>query len=246
MRCAIISDIHSNYEALTAVLSDILQKGIKEIYCLGDVVGYGAEPGKCLQEVRKYTDKIVAGNHDHGAIGLLDLSGFNLNARNAAEWTGRKLTADEKATLKELPLAMESTRKDNDFIMVHSTPNHPENWNYILSLDEAEYQFEKFTERLCFVGHSHQPMFWECDSNGKCCVAGKEYVHLEKDRRYIINVGSVGQPRDGDPRASYAIYDLERMEVAIRRVEYDVRSAQEKIIKSGLPARLAERLSVGI
>lgn len=246
MRCAVISDIHGNYEALAAVLTDIKQKGIKDIFCLGDTVGYGADPARCLAEIGGLTDQIIAGNHDHGAVGLLDLSNFNLNARKAAEWTGKKLGAGEKDILKKLPLHLKSNIQGNEILIVHSTPNKPEDWHYILSLDEAEYQFEKFTERLCFVGHSHQPIFWECDTHGKCSIAGKEYVHLEKDRRYIINVGSVGQPRDGDPRATYAICDGERMEVTMRRVEYDVKSAQEKIIRAGLPARLAERLSTGI
>jgi len=246
MRCALISDIHGNHEALAAVLADIKLKGIKDIFCLGDTVGYGADPARCLAEIGGLTDQIIAGNHDHGAVGLLDLSSFNFNARKAAEWTGKKLTAGERDLLKKLPLHLKGSIHENEILIVHSTPNKPDDWHYILSLDEAEYQFEKFTERLCFVGHSHQPIFWECDAHGKCSIAGKEYVHLEKDRRYIINTGSVGQPRDGDPRATYAIYDGERMEVAIRRVEYDIKSAQEKIIRAGLPVRLAERLSTGI
>jgi diadenosine tetraphosphatase ApaH/serine/threonine PP2A family protein phosphatase len=246
MRCAFISDIHGNLEALLAVLADIKHKNIKDIFCLGDTVGYGADPAQCLAEVSGLTDQVVAGNHDHGAVGLLDLSSFNLNARKAAEWTEKKLTSGERDLLKKLPLDLKAAIQGNEMLMVHSTPNKPEDWHYILSLDEAEYQFEKFGERLCFVGHSHQPIFWECDAHGKCRIAGREYVHLEKDRRYIINVGSVGQPRDGDPRASYAICDGERREVAIRRVEYDIKSAQEKIIRAGLPVRLAERLATGI
>lgn len=246
MRCAFISDIHGNHEALSAVLADIKQKGIKKIFCLGDTVGYGADPAQCLAEVSGLTDQVVAGNHDHGAVGLLDLSSFNLNARKAAEWTGKKLRSGDKDVLKKLPLYLKSNIQGNGILMVHSTPNKPEDWHYILSLDEAEYQFENFSEKICVIGHSHQPVFWECDARGKCSIAGREYVHLENDRRYIINVGSVGQPRDGDPRASYAICDGERMEVAIRRVEYDIKSAQEKIIRAGLPVRLAERLSPGI
>lgn len=246
MRCAVISDIHGNYEALVAVLSDIRQRGIGDIYCLGDVVGYGADPAKCLKEVSNITDQTVAGNHDHGAVGLLDLSGFNLNARKAVEWTGKQLGSSEKDKLKRLPLQINPDHRGKEFLMVHSTPCRPDEWRYILSLDEAEYQFEKFPEKICFIGHSHQPIFWECDRRGKCSVAGREYAHLEDDKRYIINTGSVGQPRDGDPRASYAIFDAEVMEVSIRRVEYDIRLAQEKIINAGLPSRLAERLSTGI
>jgi diadenosine tetraphosphatase ApaH/serine/threonine PP2A family protein phosphatase len=246
MRYAVISDIHGNFEALSSVLTDIRQKSITEIFCLGDVVGYGAEPSRCLKEIFDSTDKVIAGNHDHGATGLLDLSGFNLNARRAAEWTARVLRPEEKNILKALPLSTTFDQAGYVSRNVHATPHKPDDWQYILSLDEAEYQFEKFTEKVCFVGHSHQPVFWECDSEGKCTIAGREYVHFEKERRYIINVGSVGQPRDGDPRAAYAIVDGDRMEAAIRRVEYNIKSAQEKIIKAGLPFRLAERLSIGI
>jgi diadenosine tetraphosphatase ApaH/serine/threonine PP2A family protein phosphatase len=246
MRCALFSDVHGNHQALRAVLDDIGRRKISEIYCLGDIVGYGAEPSLCLKEVEAVTERIVAGNHDHGAVGLTDLSLFNANARKAAEWTARNLTPEERGRLKGLPLTLAGRSRAGELLAVHSTPHRPGDWQYILSLDEAEYQFEKFSQPLCFVGHSHQPVFWECDSLGKCSIAGREYVHLESGRRYIVNVGSVGQPRDGDPRAAYAICDWERMEVSIRRVEYDVSTAQQKIIKAGLPARLAERLELGI
>ena len=246
MRCALISDVHGNYQALRAVLDDIGRRGISEIYCLGDIVGYGADPSQCLKEILENTDQIVVGNHDHGVVGLTDLSFFNTNARKGAEWSAQALAPEDRKILKGLPLVMRGLSGTGEFLAVHSTPHRPEDWHYILSLDEAEYQFEQFSEPLCFVGHSHQPAFWECDSRGKCSIAGREYVHLEAGRRYIVNVGSVGQPRDGDPRAAYAICDRERMEVSIRRVEYDVKTAQQRIIKAGLPGRLAERLASGL
>ena len=246
MHCAVISDIHGNYEALTAVLADIKQKGIRDIFCLGDIVGYGAEPGKCLAEICSLTDKITAGNHDHGAVGLLDLSSFNLNARKAVEWTAGILTLQEKEKLSKLPLIIKSNTESGDFLAVHSTPNKPEDWHYILSLDEAEYQFEKFRENICFVGHSHQPIFWESAADGRCNIISRDHIRLNQAKRYIINAGSVGQPRDGDPRSAYVIFDSSKKEVTIARVEYDVKAAQGKIIKAGLPARLAERLSDGL
>lgn len=246
MPCAVISDIHGNHEALTAVLADIKQRGIKDIFCLGDIVGYGAEPGKCLAKICSLTDKITAGNHDYGAVGLLDISSFNLNARKTIEWTVGILAQQEKEILSKLPLIIKSETETGSFWAVHSTPNRPNAWHYILSLDEAEYQFENFQGNLCFIGHSHQPVFWEFDANGRCNSINRARLRLDKAKRYIINAGSVGQPRDGDPRSSYIIYDVERMEVAIRRVEYDIKSAQEKIIKAGLPTRLAERLTHGI
>ncbi|HBE73850.1 MAG TPA: hypothetical protein DDW31_07190 [candidate division Zixibacteria bacterium] len=245
MRYAIISDIHSNREALDAVLDDIGRRGAERVVCLGDVVGYGAEPGACLAEVRKRTELIVAGNHDWGAVGKVDLNFFNRSARTAAEWTAGELTEPERIFLAQLPLTLGQGGAEG-FTAVHSTPDHPQEWRYILSIDEAEFQFERMAQPLCFVGHSHQPIAWQCHSGGRCSVVSREYLLMEPDRRYIVNVGSVGQPRDGDPRACYAVYDDQRREVVVHRVEYDVASAQGKILKAGLPRRLAERLASGL
>jgi len=245
LRHAIISDIHSNLEALGAVLSDIDRRGADRVVCLGDVVGYGADPGPCLAEVRRRTDQIVAGNHDWGAVGKVDLDYFNRSARTAAEWTGGHLTVQERAFLAGLPLSLDQDGREG-FTAVHSTPDHPEEWRYILSIDEAEFQFERMKRPLCFVGHSHQPVAWQFQSGGRCSVVGREYLMMEPGRRYIVNVGSVGQPRDGDPRAAYAVYDDQRKEVVIHRVEYDVAAAQAKIKKAGLPPRLADRLASGL
>lgn len=245
MRHAIISDIHSNLEALTAVLDDIDRRRVDHIVCLGDVVGYGADPGACLSAVRQVTDLVVAGNHDWGAVGKVDLGYFNRSARTAAEWTGKHLSDSERDFLSQLPLTLDLGNGDG-FLAVHATPDQPQEWRYLLSIDEAEYQFERLFKPICFVGHSHQPIAWQWSSGGRVSVVGREYLQAEPGRRYIFNVGSVGQPRDGDPRACYAIYDQGRGEAVIHRVEYDVSSAQAKILKAGLPARLAERLSQGL
>lgn len=245
MRNAVISDIHSNLEALKAVLADIGRRGADRIVCLGDVVGYGADPGECLAEVRRRTELIAAGNHDWGAVGKVDLNYFNRSARTAAEWTSGRLLGHERDFLAGLPLALD-LEGDGGFTAVHSTPDHPGEWRYILSIDEAEFQFERMSRPLCFVGHSHQPAAWEWHPGGRCSVVSREYLQMEPGRRYIVNAGSVGQPRDGDPRAAYAMYDDRRREVVIHRAEYDVASAQSKIIKAGLPPRLAERLSSGL
>ena len=245
MRYAIISDIHSNYEALAAVCEDIDKESVDQIICLGDIVGYGADPGRCIAEVKKRTAWVVAGNHDQAAIGKLGMDYFNLNARKAAEWTAKNLSADEKKYLASLPLSRNSQTPDCGFVTVHSSPDSPELWRYVLSADEAEYQFERFPQQICLIGHSHQPMFWQLNKSGECAVAGREYLHFEPDKRYIINVGSVGQPRDGDSRSCYAICDSERKELVIRRLEYNIALAQRKIMKAGLPPRLAERLAFG-
>jgi len=246
VRLAIISDIHSNLEALTAVLEDIEKRRADRVLCLGDVVGYGAEPGACLSEVRGRSDWILAGNHDWGAVGKVDLAYFNYSARAAAEWTGGQLAESERAFLSKLPLHRIWDGPEPSFLTVHSTPDRPHEWRYILSIDEAEYQFEQLQLPLCFVGHSHQPIVWRWEGPGKCSVAGREYLHIEPGKRYIVNVGSVGQPRDGDPRASYGLYDRERQEVIIHKVEYNIAAAQQKILRAGLPPRLAERLAHGV
>lgn len=245
MRYAIISDIHSNLEALTAVLDDIGRRRVDRTVCLGDVVGYGADPEACLAAIRKTTDVIVAGNHDWGSVGKVDLNYFNRSARTAAEWTAGRLSEPERSYLARLPLALNLGGPDG-FLAVHSTPDHPDEWRYILSIDEAEFQFERMPRPVCFVGHSHQPLAWQWHSGGRVSVVGREYLQMDAGRRYIVNVGSVGQPRDGDPRAGYAVFDEERREAVIHRVEYDVSSAQAKILKAGLPPRLAERLARGL
>jgi diadenosine tetraphosphatase ApaH/serine/threonine PP2A family protein phosphatase len=246
MRYAIISDIHGNHQAMQAVKASLDRDQVEEVICLGDIVGYGADPGPCLGDVRAMCRQIVAGNHDHAVAGKTDLTYFNANARRAAEWTAGVLKSDERKFLAGLPLSLDGACSNPCFLSVHSTPEKPEEWHYILSIDEAEYQFERFSQTVCFIGHSHQPIFWQMSGQGECSIVGREYLRLEEGKRYIINVGSVGQPRDGDPRACYAIFDTERMELVIRRAEYDIAQAQQKIIKAGLPPRLAERLAMGV
>jgi diadenosine tetraphosphatase ApaH/serine/threonine PP2A family protein phosphatase len=246
MRYAIISDIHSNLQALQAVRASLDRDQLEEVICLGDIVGYGADPGPCLAEVKAVCRQMVAGNHDQAAVGKTDVAYFNASARKAAEWTAQKLASDEKKFISGLPLSLDAACSNPCFLAVHSTPEKPEEWHYILSIDEAEYQFERFKQSVCFIGHSHQPIFWQLSGDGQCSIVGREYLRLEEGKRYIINVGSVGQPRDGDPRACYAIFDTERMELVIRRVEYDIAAAQQRIIKASLPPRLAERLAMGV
>ena len=246
MRYAIISDIHGNHQALRAVKASLKKEQPDEVICLGDIVGYGAEPGLCLRETLELCRTVVAGNHDHGVAGRLETSFFSANARKAVEWTAKILDPAEKKLLYDLSLLKELSRPDGTFVVAHSAPEQPQEWRYILSMDEAEYQFEHFSQALCFVGHSHLPVFWQLGSGGECSIAGREYLRLEQGNRYIINAGSVGQPRDGDPRACYAVYDSQRREIIIRRVEYDIAQAQQRIITAGLPARLAERLAQGV
>lgn len=241
MKAAIISDIHSNLEALQAVLKDIKKRRIKNIFCVGDLVGYGANPNECIELSIKESDAIIAGNHDWAAIGKTDISVFNPVAAEAIRWTQKNLAADNLKKLKNLPV----THKIGDILLVHGSPNNPEQWNYLFSLDDFCDQFNFFREQICFIGHSHIPSAVFQDANSYTDFLRENPFPLLKKRRFIINVGSVGQPRDLDPRACYAIYDGNNNSLDIVRIEYNIPLAEQKIINAGLPEILAERLSAG-
>ncbi len=241
MKWAVLSDVHSNLEAFQAVLADLRARGAERIAFIGDIVGYGADPNPCVEILREATDMAVAGNHDHGAVGLTDISYFNQSARAAVLWTGRKLSPAARTFLRELPL----TRQNGGMMFVHSSPFIPGEWNYILTYPDAETAFQAMRGEVAFVGHSHRPEILIEGENGKVSVLRQQEVTLEAGLRYIINVGSVGQPRDGNPDGAYGFYDDETKRYALRRVPYDVQTTMKKIIRAGLPAMLAHRLSEG-
>jgi diadenosine tetraphosphatase ApaH/serine/threonine PP2A family protein phosphatase len=240
MRYAVLSDIHGNLEALEAVLADAASRA-DSLLCLGDVVGYGADPAACIELVAERAEAFIAGNHEHGVTGLLDLDWFNAAARAAAEWTRERLDGDHLGFLKALPLVAEV----GGATLVHASPRQPEEWAYLITAADGFETFGAFATRLCFVGHSHVPGVWSLGSSGPEYLPGAVAVALEPGRRYLVNVGSVGQPRDRDARAAYALWDVERGSVAIRRVPYDVGTAQRKILAGGLPRLLSDRLSWG-
>jgi diadenosine tetraphosphatase ApaH/serine/threonine PP2A family protein phosphatase len=240
VRYAILSDIHANLEALTAVLADAA--GVADaLLCLGDIVGYGADPEACIDLVGERAQAVVAGNHEYGVGGRMDLGWFNPYARAAAEWTARRIDHDHHAWLRSLPLTAEL----EDATLVHASPARPEEWDYLVDAGDGFEAFGAFGTRLCFVGHSHRPAHWSLGSSGPEHEPGAAEVPLESGRRYIVNVGSVGQPRDRDPRAAYAVWDLEARRVTLRRVPYDVGAARRKILAAGLPRLLGDRLTVG-
>lgn len=241
MKAAIISDIHSNLEALQAVIKDIKKRRIKNIFCLGDIVGYGANPNECTEIAFDESDAIIAGNHDWATIGKTDITNFNKVAATAVRWTKEHMDSFNIKRLEELPLTY---RKDN-LLLVHSTPEDPEAWNYLFSLDEFEQQFAHFSEQICFIGHSHIASAVFQDDNGYTDFLRENPFPIIKKRRYIINVGSVGQPRDLDPRASYVIYDGNKDSIEFVRIEYNIPLAGQKIAEAGLPEILSERLLVG-
>jgi diadenosine tetraphosphatase ApaH/serine/threonine PP2A family protein phosphatase len=242
MRYAIIADVHANLAALRAVLDDIQAKGgVDEIWCLGDIVGYGPEPRRCLEFVKKYCSVSIAGNHDLAAIGKLELSYFNPAAAEACQWTMNELNPVDVRYLADLHLKMER----GDFTLVHGSPSDPV-LEYVISSSIAEKNFPFFDKRFCLVGHSHVPVAFREEGHTSRPIHLMEGVGLVlHTHRMIVNPGSVGQPRDGDPRASYAIYESEGMMFRLHRVQYDISATQDKMMQAGLPVSLITRLEQG-
>ncbi len=243
MRYAIIADIHANLTAFMAVLVDIEQKGeVEELWCLGDIIGYGPDPHQCIELLRKAQHICVAGNHDLAAIGEIDTSDFNPDAAAACEWTAGQLNAADRVYIKNLPLAIER----DDFTLVHGSPRQPI-WEYVLSIGTARENFTYFKSKYCLVCHTHVPAIFKQGKGGSCSFSQfstKEETVLGEER-LIINPGAVGQPRDGDPRASYAIYDSESKTISLHRVPYDIAATQARMVEKRLPMRLVARLSHG-
>ena len=247
---AIFGDIHGNLEALQSVLTDSEQKGCTGYACLGDIVGYNANPSECVELIRSLGCPTVKGNHDLEAVDTAPLLGMNPVATAALSWTREQLTTEQKTWLRRLPLVSD---KYEPFSLVHASLDSPKLWNYILNAHEASSSFSKQVKRLCFHGHTHVPRVYLSQSltaGESAGVAEESFdegksLFLLPDKRYFINVGSVGQPRDGDWRASYAIYDSYENTVSLQRVEYDVELTQQKIFAAGLPERLALRLKSG-
>jgi len=244
MRYAIISDIHSNLAAFQAVLQDIKQRGgVGRIWCLGDIVGYGPDPRECIDLLREWDHVCVAGNHDWGALGKIDLSEFNPEAAEACRWTGRQLRPEDADYLDGLPL----TVTEGDFTLAHGSPREPI-WEYLVSIYVAKASLAYFDTGFCLVGHSHVPVVFEqITEDGDCVlqeIAAGDAVRLGQNR-LIINPGSIGQPRDHDPRAAYAIYDSDQNVIWCYRVPYDFASTQQKMLEHGLPLLLISRLSHG-
>jgi len=244
----VVSDVHGNLEALSAVLADAASEGALGVLCLGDAVGYGADPVACVELLGERSTGMVAGNHEYGALGLLDLRWFNPAARAAALWTREQLGADHQGYLSGLPLSSAL----GEATCVHASPRRPEEWDYLLSAEDGFEAFADFATRLCFVGHSHRPGVWSLGSSGPAHedLGGPAWhdhrVPFHDGRRYIVNVGSVGQPRDRDPRAAYVVWDEDERSITLRRVMYDHKAAAAKILRAGLPRALADRLAHGM
>src|SRR3954470_21141103 len=239
MRFGILSDLHANLEATQAVLADARDSHCTQFICLGDIVGYNANPHECVEIVQSLDCPVVKGNHDEMASMEEDLTGFTPLAEEAINWTREQLTPQDKKWLRELKMV----RQVRDFTIVHATLDTPHKWGYVFNQLDAAASFNYQYTQLCFYGHTHSPRAYIRDTSVR--TVHLEKLQIEPGKKYFINVGSVGQPRDGDWHAAYCIYHVDSAVVEQRRLKYDLGTAQKKIIDAGLPHLLAERLAVG-
>jgi predicted phosphodiesterase len=243
MRYAVLSDIHGNLEALRAVLEAVAALGADRLLCCGDIVGYNADPKACVAIVRAEGIESVLGNHDAAACGLTRPDRFTARARRAALWTLDRLDDEERGYLRSLP----PERGLGGIFLCHGSVHDTD--RYVLTFGDAKDAFRDLaaipgSPALCFFGHTHVPMAFRM-ARGKVAVERRERFPIESRSRYLVNPGSVGQPRDGDPRASFLIYDDEERTATVHRVAYDIAACRDKIIRAGLPPELAERLELG-
>jgi predicted phosphodiesterase len=239
MRYAVIADIHANLEGLEVVLADSKEQKCTHYCCVGDVVGYNANPKECLDIIRTMGMPVVKGNHDEYCSSEEDLEGFNPHAAEAVNWTRKQLSTEDRQWLRDLKYV----RLVASFSMVHATLDGPQRWGYVFDKLAAAASFTYQNTAVCFFGHTHVPVAFVRDS----MVRGGTYskFRVEPGKKYFVNVGAVGQPRDGNPKAGYVIYDLNEGTIELRRLDYDIAKAQKKIMEAGLPQRLADRLALG-
>ncbi|MBN2713179.1 MAG: metallophosphoesterase family protein [Planctomycetes bacterium] len=239
MKFGIFGDIHGNLEALDVCVGKMKELGVDHYLCMGDIVGYGANPEECVQIVRDLNAITISGNHDHAVIGCLDIAYFNQYARQAAIWTREHLSDTSKDWLRTRSFVEHMDK----FVIVHGSLQAPELFNYVQTVKDAELNFRIMDKNLMFLGHSHQPLaFFNTDP---MTYTLDNVIPLDEDVKSIVNVGSVGQPRDEDPRSSFCVYDDEANEAVIYRMEYDIEKTAQKILDAGLPQALALRLSLG-
>ena len=237
MKFAVIADIHGNLEAFRTVLADAEEQKPTHYVCLGDVVGYNANPKECLEIVRQMDIPCVKGNHDEYCSTEDHLEGFNPNAAEAVRWTRAQLSDEERAWLRDLKY----TKLVHNFTIVHATLDAPQRWGYVFDKLAAAASFPYQNTQICFFGHTHVPHVFIRDT--KVHEFFYKKIDIQPEKKYFVNVGSVGQPRDGDWRSAYVIYDSGANTIELRRLPYDLAKAQAKIMNAGLPARLAERLA---
>jgi len=239
MKYAVIADIHANMEAFEVVLQDTKDQKCTHYCCVGDVVGYNANPKECLDIVRTMGMPCVKGNHDEYCSSEDHLEGFNPHAAEAVIWTRNQLTADDRQWLRDLKYS----RMVANFTIVHATLDAPQRWGYVFDKLAAAASFPYQNTAVCFFGHTHVPVAFMRDT----AVRGGTYSKFKIDpaKKYFINVGAVGQPRDNNPKCAYVVYDMDAGTIELRRLDYDIAATQAKIRAAGLPERLAERLEFG-
>ncbi len=241
MLYALISDVHANLEAFEAVIEDIKKVSPDRILFLGDIVGYGPNPNECLELLLKIADVTLGGNHDWAMVGKTSMDYFNPFAKASATWTEKQLKDEHKDFLSRT----RSIDMFDGFQLAHSSPYNPDEWRYILSQTDAQENYPHIEGNLCFIGHSHQPIVIEFDDEGEALAYREPMMTLNPDKKYIVNVGSIGQPRDANPKACWAVYDSEIGRIEYRRVEYNINETQRKMHGHGLPRYLINRLAEG-
>lgn len=243
MRIVVVSDIHSNITALETVLA--AAGSYDALWCLGDIIGYGPAPNQCIAAMMQYASVAISGNHDLACLGKIDLNDFNPDARKANIWNGKQLTAAHRAWLEGLPPLQQI---DHQFTVVHASPREPV-WEYLLTPTQALANFPLFDTQVCLIGHSHVQMGFRLSPDGRCerfIPNNGEVLRLRDSDRYFLNPGSVGQPRDQDPRAAYMILDTFVGTVCFQRVEYDIAQTQQQMHLADLPTALIRRLDLGM
>ena len=241
MRYGIFSDVHSNLEALEAVVSAYKHESIDKYFCVGDVVGYGANPNECADKVKALSMITAAGNHDWASVNLFSTDYFNPAAKEAVFWTRKNLAEKGRNFLESLKLI----HKNEDLTLVHGTLDNPQDFNYMVDGYSAQETFRLMETRICFVGHTHVAGVFMRDKYAGLHYEKEVKVEIKPGNRYIVNVGSVGQPRDGMPKAAYCVYDTEKKSIQVKRADYDLKLARKKIMAKGLPQFLADRLLMG-
>jgi diadenosine tetraphosphatase ApaH/serine/threonine PP2A family protein phosphatase len=242
MRYGVFSDIHSNLEAMATTLNAMKADGAEEFLCPGDLVGYYPNPNEVIELIEGMRCwKVVLGNHDAGCVGKTSLSHFNPSAAEAILWTQPRLKPQNRRFLENLRLREEI----GDILLVHSSPFQSEEWHYLTRQEDLERNFRYFQGFICFFGHVHEPFVAEQSPDGTVAVLKQNETKLKKGCRYLVNSGSVGQPRDGDARACYLIYDSSELSLSVHRVDYDHVTTAKKTLDAGLPDSLAQRLKLG-
>ena len=248
MQIAILGDVHSNLEALSVVLADCDQRGIHQILQVGDIVGYGPEPRACIAALRDRGAQICIGNHDAAVLGRISLEFFNPFARYAVEWTREQLSDEDRGYLQDLPLFQ--VLFEEDITIVHGSLHEPAEFDYVRSLSSARLSMEAQETKVCFVGHTHQPCLFTMEGGLEFQYRPEFENHyryqLRPNQQALVNVGSVGQPRDEDPRTGYLLYDTETLDCHLIRLHYDIEAVQAKIRAAHLPEVLADRLNYGL